>query len=211
MFVRPCWLPQSEEDVFAIMESNPWGLLVSNGTEGPRLTNVAWVLDRKRGNHGCLTSHISRANEHAPALLEETNPVLAVFHGPSKYISASWYPLRDMPPTVYYTAVHCYGSLSFQNNATLREAIEELTNRSERGVPEGWRTSEIPESDVTRRLPKILGFDLLINRTEAKFKLGQDEPKRDAMAVGERLLLSEDPADRFLGGMIVRFNEDRTG
>jgi transcriptional regulator len=211
MFVRPCWLPQSEEDVFAIMESNPWGLLVSNGTEGPRLTNVAWVLDRKRGNHGCLTSHISRANEHAPALLEETNPVLAVFHGPSKYISASWYPLRDMPPTVYYTAVHCYGSLSFQDNATLREAIEELTNRSERGVPEGWRTSEIPESDVTRRLPKILGFDLLINRMEAKFKLGQDEPKRDAMAVGERLLLSEDPADRFLGGMIVRFNEDRTG
>lgn len=211
MFVRPCWLPQSEEDVFAIMESNPWGLLVSNGMEGPRLTNVAWVLDRKRGNHGCLTSHISRANEHAPALLEETNPVLAVFHGPSKYISASWYPLRDTPPTVYYTAVHCYGSLSFQDNATLREAIEELTNRSERGVPEGWRTSEIPESDVTRRLPKILGFDLLINRMEAKFKLGQDEPKRDAMAVGERLLLSEDSADRFLGGMIVRFNEDRTG
>jgi transcriptional regulator len=199
MFVRPCWLPQSEEDVFAIMESNPWGLLVSNGTEGPRLTNVAWVLDRKRGNHGCLTSHISGASEHAPALLEETNPVLAVFHGPSKYISASWYPLRDMPPTVYYTAVHCYGSLSFQDNATLREAIEELTNRSERGVPEGWRTSEIPESDVTRRLPKILGFDLLINRMEAKFKLGQDEPKRDAMAVGERLLLSEDPAGQIPG------------
>lgn len=211
MFVRPCWLPQSQEDVFAIMESNPWGLLVSNGTDGPCLTNLAWMLDRKRGNHGCLTSHISRANEHAAALLEVTKPVLAVFHGPSRYISATWYPLRDMPPTVYYTAVHCYGSLCFQDNGVLREAIEELTNRSEAGVPNGWRTSEIPECDITRRLPKILGFDLLINRMEAKFKLGQDEPKRDAMAVGERLLQSEDPEDRVLGDLVVRCNENRPG
>jgi len=116
-----------------------------------------------------------------------------------------------MPPTVYYTAVHCYGSLCFQDNGVLREAIEELTNRSEAGVPDGWRTSEIPECDITRRLPKILGFDLLINRMQAKFKLGQDEPKRDAMAVGERLLQSEDPEDRVLGDLVVRFNENRPG
>lgn len=193
------------------METNPWGLLVSNGVDGPLLTNLAWVLDRKRGNHGCLTSHISRANDHAAVLLEETNPVLAVFHGPSKYISASWYPLRDMPPTVYYIAVHCYGSLRFQENAVLREAIEELTTRSESRISDGWRTSEIPECDITRRLPRILGFDLLINRMQAKFKLGQDEPKRDAMAVGERLLQSEDSEDRLLGEMVVRFNESRSG
>jgi hypothetical protein len=31
------------------------------------------------------------------------------------------------------------------------------------------------------------------------------------MAVGERLLQSEDPADKALGDMIVRFNESRTG
>jgi transcriptional regulator len=193
------------------MESNPWGLLVSNGVDGPRLTNLPWVLDRKRGNHGCLTSHISRANDHAAALLEETKPVLAVFHGLSKYITASWYPSRDMPPTVYYTAVHCYGTLAFQDHTALREAIEQLTIRSESHIPQGWSTAEIPECDITRRLPKILGFDLLIERMEAKFKLGQDEPKRDAMAVGERLLQSEDSAERVFGEMIVRFNQNRPG
>ena len=191
------------------MESNPWGLLVSNGINGPRVTNLPWVLDRKRGTHGCLTSHISRANDHAAVLLQESSAVLAVFHGPSRYISAGWYPLRDMPPTVYYTAVHCYGSLTFQDHTALREAIEELTNRSERHFPDGWRTSEIPECEITRRLPKILGFNLLITRMEAKFKLGQDEPKRDAMAVGHHLLQSEDALDRVLGEMVVRFNENR--
>jgi transcriptional regulator len=209
MFVRSSWLPQSEEDAFALIERNPWGLIVSNGTNGPLVTNIPWVLNRARGSHGWLSSHISRANEHAAALLREKSPVLAVFHGPSKYISASWYPERDMPPTVYYTAVHCYGSLRFQEAPALREAIQELTERSERNTPNGWRTSEIPESEITRRLPAILGFDLLIDRIEAKFKLGQDEPKRDAMAVGNRLLQSEDTADKVIGQMIVRFNENR--
>ena len=84
--------------------------------------------------------------------------------------------LRDMPPTVYYTAVHCYGSLKFQGDAALRAALEELITRCERLISDGWRTSEIPESDITRRLPEILGFDLDVSRIEAKFKLGQDEP-----------------------------------
>lgn len=209
MFVRPSWLPQSEEDIYALIESNPWGLIVSNGINGPFVTNVPWILNRACGKFGCLTSHISRANQHAAALLNEKGPVLAIFHGPSKYISAGWYPGRDMPPTVYYTAVHCYGSLRFQEQAALREALEDLTDRNERNIPSGWRTSEIPESEITRRLPAILGFDLVIERIEAKFKLGQDEPKQDAMAVGQRLLGSADAADKILGEMIVRFNRDR--
>ncbi len=65
------------------------------------------------------------------------------------------------------------------------------------------------QNETARRLPKILGFDLVINRMEAKFKLGQDEPKRDALAVGDRLLRSKDSADRALGEMIVRFNKNR--
>lgn len=209
MFVRPSWLPQSEEDVFTLIESNPWGLIVSNGASGPFVTNIPWVLNRKCEKHGCLTSHISRANDHAAALLKEKSPVLAVFHGPSKYISAGWYPDRDMPPTVYYTAVHCYGRLKFQEQGALREALEELTERSERNIQNGWRTSEIRESEITRRLPAILGFDLVIERIEAKFKVGQDEPKQDAMAVGHRLLESEDAADKALGEIIVRFNKNR--
>ena len=60
-----------------------------------------------------------------------------------------------------------------------------------------------------RRLPAILGFELQIQRLEAKFKLGQDEPKRDAMAVAERLLQSANPQDVALGEMVYRYNEAR--
>jgi transcriptional regulator len=114
-----------------------------------------------------------------------------------------------MPPTVYYTAVHCYGPLVFQDHAQLRESLEDLTLRSEAGIPDGWQTHEIPDAAIQRRLPAILGFELRIERLEAKFKLGQDEPKRDAMAVAERLLKSTNPQDVALGTMVYRYNEAR--
>ena len=209
MFVRPSWKPQTQQDVFDIILQNPWGLLVSNGDAGPDVTNLPFVLDTTRGEFGVLTSHLSRANQHSAALLKLEKPALAVFEGPSSYITASWYPGRDMPPTVYYSAVHCYGSLTFQDQPQLHQSVEDLTRRSEAHIADGWSTQEIPEREVLRRLPAILGFELHIERVEAKFKLGQDEPKRDAMAVAERLLHSDNPGDRALGKMVYRYNEAR--
>lgn len=214
MFVRDCWKPRSEAEIFDLMEQNPWGLLVSNGTpatnevlSGPFATNLPLILSR---GDITLTSHIARANAHALALLRDKAQVLAIFQGPSSYVTASWYPKRDMPPTVYYTAVHCYGSITFQEDANLRAALEELTQLHEEPFPNGWQTSDIPEKDITRRLPAILGFRIRIERLEAKFKLGQDEPKRDALAVAEHLIASEDPRNRALGEMTRRYNEDRS-
>jgi transcriptional regulator len=210
MFVRPSWVPQAPQDVYDLIAQNPWGLLVTNGTDGPDATNLPFILDATRGDKGVLTSHLSRANAHATALQQLLEPALAIFHGPSSYVTASWYPGRDMPPTVYYSAVHCYGPLVFHDPAQLRDAVEMLTARNEERVPNGWRTSEIPEQEVVRRLPAILGFELQIQRLEAKFKLGQDEPKRDAMAVAERLLQSANPQDAALGAMVYRYNEARS-
>ena len=99
--------------------------------------------------------------------------------------------------------------LVFQEQEQLHEAVEDLTQRSEKNIPQGWSTQEIPPQDVLRRLPAILGFELHIERLEAKFKLGQDEPKRDALAVAERLLKSERPGDVALGAMVYRYNEGR--
>ena len=222
MFVRPSWRPGSRQDVYDIIRENPWGQLISNGKNGPDVTNLPFVLslasnDSGAGSGNCLeedrlilTSHIARANEHSAAIQAVTEPVLAVFEGPSSYVTASWYPGRDMPPTIYYSAVHCYGHLVFQEKPELLKSVEDLTERNERHIPGGWKTSEIPREAVTRRLNSILGFELHVDRLEAKFKLGQDEPTRDAMAVGERLLASIDPRDRALGAMVVRYNENRT-
>ena len=213
MFVRPSWVPLSKDDVYDTIRENSWGKLISNGNAGPLVTNLPFVLTvldpQTAEERVVLTSHLARANEHANVLKLAREPVLAVFEGPSSYVTASWYPGRDMPPTIYYSAVHCYGHLVFQGKEGLLASVEDLTARSEKHIPNGWKSSEIPREAVTRRLNSILGFELHVDRLEAKFKLGQDEPKRDAMAVGERLMASAHHRDQALGAMVVRYNEGR--
>jgi transcriptional regulator len=209
MFVRPCWLPQSPEETYQLIDEYPWALLINNGDEGPLVTNLPLLLDRKRGRYGTLLGHLARANAHANTLFETTAPTLAVFHGPYSYVTPSWYPGRDMPGTYYYTAVHCYGRIRPQSDAELEATLGLLNDRMEKQIPGGWHMDEVPHSEITRRLPNIVGFELEIERLEAKFKLGQDEPRKDAMAVADRLAASRDQSQRRLGEAVRRANIDR--
>ncbi|MGZ4778347.1 MAG: FMN-binding negative transcriptional regulator [Thermoanaerobaculia bacterium] len=210
MFVRPAWRPQSPDDAYKIIDENLWALLINNGDDGPLVTNLPLLLDRTRSPMGTLVGHIARANEHALALFVTTEPTLAVFHGPFSYVTPSWYPNRDMPGTYYYTAVHCYGSIRAQSDAELEATLKRLNDRMEAPVPGGWKIDEVPHSEITRRLPHIAGFELKIERLETKFKLGQDEPRKDAMAVAGRLQASPDPAQRKLGELVRRENAGRS-
>jgi predicted FMN-binding regulatory protein PaiB len=49
-----------------------------------------------------------------------------------------------------------------------------------------------------------------VTRLEVKFKLGQDEPIRDALAVADALETREAPEARELAGMIRKHNLART-
>lgn len=209
MFVRPCWRPQSPDQTYQLIDDYPWALLVNNGDQGPLLTNLPLLLQRHKGPFGTLLGHLARANEHADALFSATAPTLAVFHGPYSYVTPSWYPGRDMPGTYYYTAVHCYGRIRPQSDADLEATLKVLSDRMENPIAGGWRMDEVPRSEITRRLPNIAGFELEIERLEAKFKLGQDEPRKDALAVGDRLVESQDSSQRELGEAVRRANVDR--
>ena len=210
MFVRPCWQPASPQDALDLIERNPWALLVSNGAEVPYATNLPLLLDRAAGST-VLVGHIARANGHMRALAggSDGTPVLAIFEGPWSYVTASWYPDRDMPSTYYYTSVHCTGTLEMHGEAELDESLEHLTRRMEASYPDGWRTSEIPRGEIVRRFSAIAGFRIRVSRIEAKFKVGQDEPLRDALAVAGVLEQHSSPTDQELAALIRRQNSSR--
>jgi transcriptional regulator len=210
MFVRSCWKPRTHDEMYDLIEHYPWALLVNNGDDGPYATNMPLLLDRSRGRHGVLVGHIARANAHAEVLRTASHPTLVVFEGPASYVTGSWYPNRDMPSTYYYTAVHCYGSVQLQTDEVLESWLEILTNRMEAEYPDGWKMTDIHHSGITRRLNHIMGFEIPIQRIEGKFKLGQDEPKKDAMAVATKLSLATDPQHRELSEMIHLYNRDRS-
>ncbi|HST09798.1 MAG TPA: FMN-binding negative transcriptional regulator [Terriglobales bacterium] len=210
MFVRPCWKPRTDEENYDLIEQYPWAVLINNGDDGPYATNMPLLLDRSRGNHGVLVGHIARSNAHASVLQTSPHPTLVIFEGPSSYVTGSWYPNRDMPSTYYYTAVHCYGNVRLQADHELEHWLGVLTTRMEAEFPDGWKMTDIDHSGVTRRLHHIQGFEIPIRRIEGKFKLGQDEPRKDAMAVAAKLAMATDPAHRALAEMIRVYNQHRS-
>jgi transcriptional regulator len=218
MFVRPCWQPTSPQDTLSIIEQYPWALLVSNGDDGPLATNLPLLIEktsRDRSSNEAfgapeaqliLVGHLARANDHARHLTNSATPFLAIFEGPWSYVTASWYPGRDMPSTYYYTAIHCYGTIELQDEPALDSSVEELTQHMESSYPNGWRTDEIPREAITRRFAGIVGFRMHVTKLESKFKLGQDEPLRDALAVAGVLETREAPEARTLAGLIRKHN-----
>ena len=211
MFLRPCWKPKSDEEVRLMIEEHPWAMLVSQGDDGPLATNLPLMIDQAAWatDSPALVGHLSRANEHFEQLRAQSAPVLAVFEGPWSYVTASWYPKRQMPPTYYYTTVHCYGRIEFQEEPELDVSLEDLTQRMESPFANGWSTSEIPRSEITRRFAGIAGFRIVLSRVDAKFKLGQDEPVEDALAVADVLDTHASPNDRALAAMIRQQNAGR--
>lgn len=213
MFVRPCWQPTSPQDTRSLIEQYPWALLVSNGDNGPFATNLPLLIDPSStypNSPLVLVGHLARANDHVHQLANPDTIFLAIFEGPYSYVTASWYPNRDMPSTYYYSAVHCYGHIELQDEPALDASLETLTQRMESPIPNGWQTNEIPRSEITRRFSGITGFRLHVNRVEAKFKLGQDEPLRDALAVADELNARPDPSSRELATLIHQHNQART-
>jgi len=199
----------SEQDAIDLIEKNPWAILVNNGADGPMATNLPLLFDHKRSDKTVLIGHIARANDHAALLSRTSGATLAIFEGPYSYVTASWYPKRDMPSTYYYTAVHCYGTVILQDEPQLDESVERLTQVMEESIPDGWKTSEIEREAIARRYKSILGFELHIDRLVAKFKLGQDEPLKDALSVATRLDLRAAHGDAELAAMIRKQNATR--
>jgi transcriptional regulator len=209
MFVRPCWQPAAPRDTLSLIEEHPWALLVSNGDDGPLATNLPLLIEPSSREFGApliLVGHMARANDHSKQLADVDASFLAIFEGPWSYVTASWYPDRDMPSTYYYTAVHCYGTIELQDTPALDVSIENLTERMESGYANGWHTREIPREAITRRFAGIVGFRMHVKRVEAKFKLGQDEPLRDALAVADELENHETSSDRSLASLIRKHN-----
>ncbi|TIT40027.1 MAG: FMN-binding negative transcriptional regulator, partial [Mesorhizobium sp.] len=65
--------------------------------------------------------------------------------------------------------------------ATARHLLR-LVDVLEKGRADRWRMRELGPGGMERRIPHILGFDLPIERLEAKFKMGQDERLYDTNA-----------------------------
>lgn len=186
LYTKAMFQPQSPDEAFDLVDEATLGTLVTPQAQGLQISHPVFMSDRKRNR---LISHLARANDHAP-IVESGAPSTAILMDPGAYLSSSWHPaapVRDSAPTWAFRVAHFHGRLEILSEAATARHLFDLTKHLEKGRPGAWRMGELGPGGLERRLPRILGFELVIEKIEVSFRLGQDERARDMAGVAAGL------------------------
>ena len=184
MFTPKPFIEDDFERLRAVVESNGFGLLLSNGPQSPSASHLPFLIDLDaETGEGRLHCHMARANPHWQTI--ETDPsVLAIFTGAHGYISPRWYATPVAVPTWNYVAVHIHGRARTEHEpSALREHLENVIAAHEAGRPQPWSMAEAPADFIDKMLNGIVGIEIAIERIEGKRKMSQNRSTADQAGV----------------------------
>jgi transcriptional regulator len=150
---------------------------------------------------GLLEGHVARANPHWNRWREQPGCV-ALFHGPSSYVSPSLYGTSAAVPTWNYIVVHVHGTIGIVDDPAATEPIlKRLIARFEPAYAAQWDDLDAGYKD--RMLAAIVGLRITVQHVDAKFKLSQNRPADDRERVGSAFAAGT-PAQADLAGWMRR-------
>lgn len=163
-----------------VMRAFPFATLASVAGGEPAFSHVPMVVE-ERGESLVLLGHVSIANPHWKSWRAE-QPVIALFHGPNGYVSPRLYSVREAVPTWNYIAVHALGTLLAIETSDGKERIlKALIDAHDNDYRAQW--DELPEEFREKMKRGIVGFEIAVDRVDAKFKLSQNRPAPDRASV----------------------------
>jgi transcriptional regulator len=184
MYVKPDYAARELPLLHDMIEAARFGLLVLCA-DGPLAAHIPFVLHRDEGQFGTLLAHVARADPLARHLAAGSE-VLAIFSGPSAYVSPRWYSGGGLP-TYNFLAVHAYGRpRPLDDRDVVLAHLAELIAVHEIGSP--WSLASAAEDHVEELLPHIIAFTLEISSIQGKRKLSQNKSAedRDGVILGLR-------------------------
>lgn len=172
--------------------------LVTLGPDGLMANHIPLVLDPEPGPFGTLRGHVAKANPQWRDSLPQVS-ALAIFEGPSAYISPSWYPSKQetgrVVPTYNYVVVHAHGRLStYTDPARLEQHLRILTAHHEASFPIPWTIDNAPADFFAAQLNAIVGIEITIERFQGKWKVSQNRTPADRAGAVAGLRASGCPA-----------------
>ena len=149
-----------------------------------------------------LEGHMARANPHW-GWLSQQQRLLAVFSGPSAYVSPRHYDSLQNVPTWNYAALHAYGDIELIDGQADKDALlKRLIGRFEPGYAEQWRG--LSEDYQRKLLGAIVGFRLRVTRWELKLKMSQNRAAVERQRIREALAGAERAEDRATAQWMAR-------
>jgi transcriptional regulator len=188
----PSHFRQDDPDAaYRLIESHAFGTLVSAGPAGLHVSHLPFLPERDGTGRLRLLAHVARANEHWKALADARD-VVAIFQGPHAYVSPTWYSVHPSVPTWNYAVVHAHGRARLMDEAELHDLLLRLSSHYEAPNTPPWKLSALPADYTQSMLNAIVGFEIEVERLEAKFKLSQNRAA-DAAHVADVLQSKGEP------------------
>ncbi len=182
MYVPELYAQQDIPALHDFMRQYSFATLITQHAGAPFASHLPLMVDSGSGAHGSLIGHLARNNPQSHDFAAGAE-VLAIFHGPHAYVSGGWYEPNPMAaPTWNYAVVHAYGRARLLSEEELVQALRRLVDENEKGHESPWQL-ELTPALRQRALPAIAGFEIVLDRIEGKFKLGQNRSEPDRRRV----------------------------
>jgi transcriptional regulator len=156
----------------ALVRAHPFATIV---TANLGATHMPCLVDEDAGGLTIL-GHVACAD---PASSELDGPVLAMFHGPHGYVSASWYGDETIP-TWNHVTLHVRGTPELFDDAmpVLRRTVDHF----EAAVEHPWSLDRLGET-AREMAEQVVAFRLHADSWHAEAKLSQDKPEVERLRV----------------------------
>ena len=176
MYKLPYFKAADPTFVINLVRQYPFAVLMGSNNQGfPVATQVPLFLE-ERENGNFLVGHIMRKTDHHKTF-EENNNVMALFHGPHSYVSASSYVDPRQASTWNYLSVQASGKISFLDNKALVEILKMTTAAFEENQSVS-SFDELKEDYVKENLHAIIAFEIKIEKLDHTFKLSQNKDEQ---------------------------------
>ena len=184
MYVPQSFAITDRATLHEFVERHSFAALISHGGQVPQASHLPLLLERRDAGQGTLIGHMAKANPQWQQADGQT--VLAIFHGPHAYISPTWYQAKDgdaekVVPTWNYVAVHASGTFHLvSDRERLRAIVRRTVDTYERDMASPWAMTDVDAGFQQQLLEGIVGFEIVIEELQGKWKLNQnhDEARR---------------------------------
>jgi len=193
MYIPKLYEVTDDATITQFIQQNSFAILVSCDQQTPVATHLPLEFVQTASGEKFLHGHMARANKHWQTF-NSANDVLAIFSGPHIYVSARWYDHVNVP-TWNYMVVHVYGKPHLvTDHDELYTMLKQLVDRYEANAvtDKPYKLETLPQDYVEKEMRGIVGFQIKINRIEAKFKLSQNRQQQDYDNVIAELQKSDD-------------------
>jgi transcriptional regulator len=165
------------KEISKVIRENGFGILITSENNIPVATHIPVELIAKQDGTYVLHGHVAKANKQWKAF-EQSEQALVIFSAAHHYISSSWYQNRSVP-TWNFIAVHVYGKMRIVNQEELRNSLKQLTDHYESSSKQPDSLEALPQDYVDKLIKSVVGFEMTMDKVEAKFKLSQNKDDND--------------------------------